>query len=283
MKFCCRQQCFDLSNKVWVMGIVNVTPDSFSEQGENYDPDQAVSAALEMIASGADSIDIGGESSRPGAKAVSTDEECRRILPVIERLRKQTTLPISIDTRKAAVAQAALERGADMINDISGFRFDPSMKTVAKAFDAGCIIMHMRDTPETMQNFVEYDDIIKTVHSYFVEGIAILEEAGIGLERIILDPGIGFSKTVSQNLLLLNRLHAFLDHERPLLVGVSRKSFIGEVLNIDKAKERLLGTAAAVSCAILRGAKIVRVHDVAEMKQVSEMIRNILQEKTDDN
>ncbi len=253
------------------MGILNVTPDSFSENGRNFDADTAVAAGLDMIAAGADIIDIGAESSRPGSEPVGEDEELRRVLPVIRGLRKRTTVPLSIDTTKSQVAKAAVENGADIINDISGFHCDATMRNVAADTSAGCILMHMRGTPQTMQDNVDYNDIVDELNQYFTESLAMLAAAGIDPTFVCLDPGIGFSKTAAQNRLLIKELNAFTNHGRPLLLGPSRKSFIGTTLGIESAHERIWGTAAAVALGIANGARIMRVHDVAEMRQVAEM------------
>ena len=276
MIFQAKDRVVKLRNRVLVMGILNVTPDSFSEQGLNFSPEVAVKNGLKMIHNGADIIDIGGESTRPGADPVTVQEEISRITPVLRELRKRSDTIISIDTYKADVARTALEYGADIINDISGFHREDTMKNVAKEFNAGCIVMHMRGTPETMQDDIIYDDIIGDLIDYFRRTITMLLDAGIKKEFICLDPGIGFSKTTEQNLYLINNLSIFSRLGHPLLIGPSRKSFIGNVLNIDRPKDRLWGTAAAVCCAIYRGANIIRVHDIEEMHQVCEMTNAIL-------
>jgi dihydropteroate synthase len=263
---------FDLTHDLLLMGILNVTPDSFSEQGANFDHETAVQAGIAMAANGADILDIGGESTRPGAATVTEEEEAGRVVPVIARLRQQTNLPISIDTSKAAVAAAAIVAGANIINDISGFHRDPDMAAVAAKSGVGCIIMHMRGTPATMQQFTEYRDMVGEINDYFAEAIDRLTAVGVDRECICLDPGIGFSKTVKQNLELINRLSELVArHDRPLLLGPSRKSFIGKTLDIEDPQERVWGTAAAIACGILRGARILRVHDVQEMGQVSDL------------
>ncbi len=251
-----------------LMGILNVTPDSFSENGKNFDPEIAVENALKMIDEGADIIDIGGESSRPGAEPVASSEEIRRIQPVINKLRTCSNIPISIDTTKSSVAEVALDNGADIINDITGFYSDEQMKHIAGKYHAGCIIMHMRGTPKTMQSDTNYTHILEDISIYFQKAIAMLEDAGINEGFICLDPGIGFGKSVQQNLFLIRKLSHFNRFNRPMLIGPSRKSFIGRVLNKTEFNERTWGTAGAVGAAIAMGAKIVRVHDVAEMKDV---------------
>ena len=276
MIFRYRNRSINLTDHTLLMGILNVTPDSFSEQGLNFCPQTAVKNALKMVRDGADIIDVGGESTRPGADPVTAQEEIGRILPVVRELRKASGVPLSIDTYKAEVAAVALENGADIINDISGFHREPAMKDVAKKYQAGCVVMHMRGTPKTMQMNVVYDDIVTELVDYFTQTIATLSESGIGKEYICLDPGIGFSKTVDQNLFLIKNLPVFSQLGRPLLVGPSRKSFIGNVLNIENPSERRWGTAASVSCAIYGGAKIIRVHDVKEMRDVCDMTDAIL-------
>ena len=258
------------------MGILNITPDSFSEKGANFSTEVAVQAGLKMVDEGADIIDIGGESTRPGADPVSAGEEIDRVIPVIQGLRAKTSTPLSIDTYKSEVARLALENGADIINDISGFHRDKNMVDVAKEFSSGCIVMHMQGTPETMQNFTQYTDIILEISDFFSATFSMLENAGISRECVCIDPGIGFSKDAGQNLHLIKSLSAFSHFGRPILVGPSRKSFIGNVLNIDCPAERIWGTAAAVSVSLANGATLFRVHDVAQMKQVCEMTNAII-------
>ncbi len=271
MIFRCRQHEFDLTRRVLLMGILNVTPDSFSEHGENYAPARAVASGVALAAAGADVLDVGGESTRPGAPPVGAAEERARVVPVIRGLREHLTLPISVDTYKADVARAALAAGADIINDISGFRRDPGMAAVAAETGAGAIVMHMRGTPQTMQQQTEYADLFGELDAFFADAIARLTAAGVAREAIVLDPGIGFAKTAAQNLQLINGLDHFAGHGRPLLLGPSRKSFIGKTLGIDDPGQRQWGTAAAVACGIARGARLVRVHDVAEMRQVRDL------------
>ncbi len=272
MIFRCRQRYFDLSDRALMMGIINVTPDSFSEKGLNFSSDNAIEAARKMIADGVDIIDIGGESSRPNAAPVSADEESSRIIPVIEGIRRFSDIPLSVDTWKAEVARKALNSGVEIINDITGFHRDMNMVEVARVNQAGCIVMHMRGTPQTMQQLTDYQDLIDEISTYFEESIAMLTMAGIGMDQICLDPGIGFSKTTAQNLLLLKSLALFHYLQRPLLVGPSRKSFIGNTLNIDDPQQRDWGTAAAVAWSIAQGSHIVRAHNVAAMRQVRDLI-----------
>lgn len=271
MTFSFSGQTLDLRSRVLVMGILNTTPDSFSDGGDHFAPTTAIANGLRMVKEGADILDIGGESTRPGAVPVSLTEELRRVIPVIRGLREKTKAWISIDTVKSEVARAALDAGANIINDISGFHHDPEMVNVAAATDCGCIAMHMRGTPQTMQQFLDYTDLIAEMNTYFSATLRYLQDAGITADRICLDPGIGFSKNVEQNLVLIQRLNEFLVHGRPLLLGPSRKSFIGKVLRIDQPKQRLWGTAAAVASGIIQGARIVRVHDVAPMREVADL------------
>ncbi len=267
-----RERVFDLKQRVLVMGIVNVTPDSFSEHDNpRFDPDVAIAHALTLAEEGADVVDIGGESTRPGADPVTPEEELRRVIPVVRGIRARSDIAISIDTYKARIAREALAAGANIVNDISGFRRDPDMAPVAAAAHAGCVVMHMRGTPQTMQRMTDYPDLIGELIEYFRASLDLLGGSGIGEEYIAFDPGIGFSKTVDQNLQLIRDLHRLSVLDRPLLLGPSRKSFIGKTLGIDNPSDRLWGTAAAVACGVMAGAGIVRVHDVAAMRQVTDM------------
>lgn len=270
----------DLNKNVLIMGILNITPDSFSEDGLNFNPEVAVKNALKMIREGADIIDIGGESTRPGANPITEQEEIRRVLPVLRELRRQCEIPISIDTYKSEVARIAVRNGADIINDISGFQRDKDMKNVAKEFGAGCIVMHMRGTPKSMQSDLNYHDIIAEIIDFFHQSTTMLLDAGIERDYICLDPGIGFSKNVDQNLYLIRNLPIFIQLGWPLLLGVSRKSFIGKILKIDSPADRIWGTAASLCYAIYQGVKIVRVHDVLEMRQLCDMTSAILEAPT---
>lgn len=258
----------DQAHDTMIMGILNVTPDSFSDGGKYATVDSAVNQALEMEAQGADIIDIGGESTRPGSDPVSQDEELQRVIPVIEALRRKSTITISIDTYKSAVAEQALKAGADLINDISGFRFDLDMVDLAIETGVPVIIMHIKGTPRNMQKNPRYDDVIKEIRTYFRERLRFAQGAGLANEQIILDPGIGFGKRLEDNFVLLNHLDKLVKLGFPVLVGPSRKSFIGNVLKAP-VNGRLEGTAAAVTASILQGARIVRVHDVAAMKKVA--------------
>lgn len=260
------------------MGVLNVTPDSFSDGGKFLDVDRAVTHAREMARAGADIIDVGGESSRPGAAPVSAEEELRRVLPVIECLRD---LIVSVDTIKSAVARKALAAGARIINDISALRFDPQMVDVVRDAGAGVVLMHMQGTPQTMQQGPRYKDVVVEVSSFLRERIMFAEAQGLKKTQIAVDPGIGFGKTVEDNLRLLACLDEFSSLGCPLLVGTSRKSFIGKVLaplgagTAREASGRLWGTAGTVAWAVAQGARILRVHDVAEMSDVVRMMEAI--------
>ncbi|CAH2031565.1 dihydropteroate synthase [Trichlorobacter ammonificans] len=258
-----------------IMGILNVTPDSFSDGGRFNDPDRAVEQALQLEAEGADLIDIGAESTRPGAPPVPAAEEIRRLVPVLERLAGQVTVPISVDTWKASVAAAACSAGAEIINDISGLTFDPAMAATAAACNAGVVLMHTRGTPQTMQQDTHYEDLMGELAEALAAAVRRACSAGIAPERIVLDPGIGFAKSRQGNLEILRRLGELTALGYPLLVGSSRKSFIGAVLGKPDPRDRLFGTAATVALAVAAGAQILRVHDVAAMGDVARMSRAI--------
>lgn len=275
-KIICNRVTLDLSSRTHIMGILNVTPDSFSDGGRYTDSEKALQHAREMIAAGADILDIGGESTRPGAQPVSDAEELARIIPIIERLAAETSVPLSVDTYKSAVARKALAAGASIVNDISGLRFSPDMAQVAADAGAGIVIMHIKGTPRDMQQNPVYDDVVTEVMAYLEEGIELAVKAGVDQEKILIDPGIGFGKTLEHNLMLLRRLDEFRVLGRPILLGTSRKKFIGTVLDIPVPEERVDGTAATVALGIERGAQIVRVHDVARMKQVARMMDAII-------
>jgi dihydropteroate synthase len=264
---------YDLRARTYLMGVLNVTPDSFSDGGLFSEPDRAVRRGLEMVEEGADFIDIGGESTRPGSEPVTAEEELRRILPVIERLAKSAGVPISIDTRKAAVAARALEAGAVIVNDISGLRDDPVMADAAARGGASVVLMHMQGTPLTMQSRPEYHDVISEIRERLAEGIRVAERSGI--RQILVDPGLGFGKTVAHNTEIIRRLGELRDLGYPILIGPSRKSFIGTILGLPVA-DRLEGTAAAVAASIMNGANVVRVHDVRQMKRVAATVDAII-------
>jgi dihydropteroate synthase len=263
----CGERALPVGDRVLVMGILNVTPDSFSDGGVFLDPQRAVERALCMIEQGADIIDIGGESSRPGSEPIPADVECDRVLPVIENLRRETEIPISIDTCKADVARRGLEAGADIVNDITALRHDDGIADLVARTGAGLVLMHMRGTPKTMQANTEYADVVAEIRDFLLERARTAGEAGVPRDRIVLDPGIGFGKSVEGNFEILARLRELVETGYPVLVGPSRKSFIGSVLS-RPVGDRVWGTAAAVAAAALAGAAVVRVHDVAEMTDV---------------
>jgi len=254
------------------MGVVNVTPDSFSDGGLFSSCDQAVSHALSLVDAGANILDIGGESTRPGAPEVSVEDEMARVLPVIEGLRQRTTVPISIDTTKSVVADAALAKGACMVNDISGLTFDPAMAAIAARHSASVCVMHIQGTPRTMQHAPTYADVTKEVVQFLKAAVQRATKAGVDPDAICVDPGIGFGKTLEHNLALINQIGR-IAHEtgRPVLAGVSRKSFIGMITG-KAVHDRLSGTLAAVTASIMRGARIVRVHDVAEVADAVKVV-----------
>ncbi|HOS40456.1 MAG TPA: dihydropteroate synthase [Spirochaetota bacterium] len=260
----------DLGTRTLIMGIVNVTPDSFYDGGKYRDHAAAVSHAVDMVDAGADIIDIGGESSRPGARPVSSHEECDRVCPVIEALRNRVTVPISVDTYKAEVARAAISAGASMINDISGLRSDPSIASIAADAGAYLVLMHMRGTPATMQHNTHYDDLIAEIAESLAESARIAQEHGVAREKIIVDPGIGFGKTLDDNYKLINNIAYFRRLGYPVLIGLSRKSLIGGLLK--DGEDRLPGTIALNSMAAYFRADIVRVHDVREHRLALRMI-----------
>ena len=260
-----------------IMGIVNVTPDSFYDGGKRFDSARAAADALEMIEAGAEILDIGGESTRPGAEPVPLEEELRRVLPVIRELRKNLNAPISIDSYKEAVARAALDAGADIVNDISALRFDSRMAALVAGEGVPVILMHMQGVPRTMQVEPHYRDVVREVQDFLVERVRSAGDAGVAKERIIIDPGIGFGKTVEHNLALLKDLQSLKSLGQPLLVGVSRKAFIGKILNGAAPQARLEGSLAAAVAAALSGANIIRVHDVSETHRalrVADAIRS---------
>jgi dihydropteroate synthase len=278
-----RGKTFDWGSRTYIMGILNLTPDSFSGDGlaASGDPlEAALEQARRFETAGADFLDIGGESTRPGSTPIAAGEEIARILPVLQALRSRTDAVLSIDTYKSEVAQAGLEAGADIVNDVWGLRADPQMASLVARYQAPIVLMHNRSTPadaELRERLggryvgVRYADLIEDISAELMESVALARSAGIPKERIILDPGIGFGKTTAQNLALLNRLEELSHLDFPLLIGPSRKSFIGYTLDLP-VEDRLEGTAAAVAAGILRGAHIVRVHDVEFMARVVRMV-----------
>jgi len=260
-----------------IMGILNVTPDSFSDGGQFQGVEHALRRAEEMVAEGADLIDVGGESTRPGAAFVSVAEELDRVIPVIAAIRARLDIPLSVDTNKSAIAAAALESGADWVNDISGLSFDPGMAAVTAAAGGGLFLMHTRGTPAEMQQRTHYDDIVVEVTSELRVSIALALAAGIPAERLAIDPGIGFAKDLSGNLELLRRLEELKVLGLPILLGTSRKSFIGKVLHRPHPADRLYGTLATVALGVAKGAMILRVHDVRAARDAALMSWAILQ------
>lgn len=260
-----------LGEHTLVMGILNVTPDSFSDGGLYLEADAAVAKAIAMEVAGADIIDIGGESTRPGSAGISVEEEMRRVLPVIEKLQGKIRIPISVDTSKAEVAEAAAVSGAEILNDVTGLRNDPRIADVARRRKLGLILMHMRGTPRTMQKAPFAREVIRDVTSGLRRSVALALKAGVAKSQIVVDPGIGFGKSPEQNCEIIQKLAEVARLGFPLLVGTSRKSFLGAALKRDAETDRIWGTAATVAASILQGAHIVRVHDVAEMAQVARV------------
>jgi dihydropteroate synthase len=258
------------------MGILNVTPDSFSDGGRFVDPVAAVDQAQKMIAEGADIIDIGGESTRPGVPYINEEEEIVRIRPIVEALGKRTDIPLSIDTRKAAVAQVALDLGVAIVNDVSALQDDSRMAQVIEESGAGVVLMHRQGHSATMQDAPHYEDVVEEVKSFLAKRVALAQSMGIPSDRIIVDPGIGFGKTCKHNFRILANLGEFLELNQPLLVGLSRKGFIGELTGKPVA-EREMGNAAAIAIAVWQGTHILRVHDVGAMKdaiRVAQALQN---------
>jgi len=272
----CGKHRFDFAERTYIMGILNITPDSFSDGGKFLNRNKAIDHTKRMVEEGADIIDVGGESTRPGTQPVSLEEELRRVIPVVEKLASQVEVPISIDTTKAGVAKEALEAGAVMVNDISALRFDTKMAPLISERGVPVVLMHMRGTPRTMQHHVVYDCLVSEINSFLRERIEYAESVGIDSQKIIVDPGIGFGKSVPDgNLKIIKNLSFFKNLGKPILIGPSRKAFIGSVLNLG-VEEREEGNAAAISLAINNGAKIIRVHDVKKMKRVAQMVDAIL-------
>ena len=277
--FRCGEKTFDFSVRTYIMGVLNVTPDSFSDGGKYATQEMAVAHALQMVADGADIIDVGGESTRPkgpygeGAVEVTNDEEIRRVVPVIKELSARTDVPISVDTYKSAVAEAALDAGAVIVNDISGLNFDPSMANVVASRGASLIAMHSKGTPRTMQQNPTYENVMQEVKQSLF--LSVEKARGAGIEQIMVDPGIGFGKKLGHNLLLIKNLRQLVELGCPVVIGPSRKAFIGMLLDLP-VDQRLEGTAAAVAASILAGANVVRVHDVKEIKKVALVADAIL-------
>ena len=264
------------ARRTLIMGIVNVTPDSFSDGGAYFEPDNAIRHALELADEGADILDFGAESTRPGAEAVPPEEQLRRLKPVIREVKKSVSVPISIDTTSARVAADLIDVGADIVNDISGMQFDQQMAEVVAQKDCPVIIMHIQGTPRTMQKAPSYKDVISDIYQYFQKRIHYAIEHDISEENIILDPGIGFGKTVEHNYRIIRELSEFSVLNKPLLMGGSRKSFIGATLDLG-VDERLEGSLAVAAVSIMNGARILRVHDVQATVRVARMVDTILQ------
>jgi len=270
-----REHALHVGEEVLLMGVLNVTPDSFSDGGRFQDHDHAIDSALEMVDEGADILDIGGESSRPGSHPVLLEEELQRVVPIVAKLAGRVPVPISVDTTKAEVARQCLDLGAAIINDISALRHDPAMAAVVKGYGAGLILMHMRGVPATMQLSPSYTDVIEDVYDFLRSRIEAAVDCGIERERIAVDPGIGFGKRLQDNLAVLGQLSSLVGLGRPIVIGPSRKGFLGALLD-RPVLEREWGTGAAVAAAVLNGAHVVRVHAVSEMKdvvRVSQAIR----------
>jgi dihydropteroate synthase len=260
----------DFGKRTLVVGVLNVTPDSFSDGGQHYEPSSAVEHALRMEGEGADIIEIGGESTRPGSPRMSAAEEMERVLPVLETLRGRMTVPIAVDTYKGEVASAAIEAGASIINDVSALRFDPLIAEVAARSKSLLVLMHMRGEPATMQKIEPSPNIFAEIELDMSVAVAEAERRGVKRDRIVIDPGIGFGKTLEQNLAIINHLDRFARLGFPIMVGTSRKSFIGRITGRDEG-ERIFGTAASVAAAIIKGAHVIRIHDVKEMVEVARI------------
>ena len=273
-RICFKKRVWELEGTPRIMGVLNITPDSFYDGGRYSDRSRAEGQALRMVEEGAEILDIGGESTRPGSAAVSPEEEIQRVVPLIESLAGKISIPISIDTYKAKVARASLAAGAEMVNDISGLTFDPELVSVVAESGVPVVLMHTLGRPQVMQENPVYRNLIAEIKEFLAGAIQKAERNGVRPENIIIDPGIGFGKTVEHNLEIINRLADFQDLSKPVMVGPSRKSFIGKILD-EPAGERLEGTLAAVAIAAWNGADIIRVHDVRETRKVVRMVTAI--------
>jgi len=271
----CGDHTLELGGRTLLMGTINVTPDSFSDGGRFYKTDQAIKQGELLASEGADILDVGGESTRPFSNSVGVEEELRRVIPVVSQLAKSTSLPISIDTCKGQVASAALDAGATMINDISGLRYDPELAQLAAKSQVPLVLMHMQGSPRTMQLEPNYGSLLSEIIGFLEERIQFACEAGVSRDQVIVDPGIGFGKTVHHNLLLLKHLDSLATLGRPILLGTSRKSFIGAVLD-KEVTEREPGSWATVCAGIIKGAHIVRVHEVTTCRQIADMVDAII-------
>lgn len=267
----CRKRVLKLGERTYIMGILNVTPDSFSDGGLFFNKEKAITQGLRMVEEGADIIDIGGESTRPGAKPISADEELRRVIPVIETLVKEIDIPISIDTYKSEVAKRAIEAGAEIVNDISGLHFDPELSKVVAKEKIPIILMHTRGAPETMQKEIYYKSLFSEILSYLKESIKLAEDSGVDPDKIIIDPGIGFGKSVEDNLIIIKNLSELRVLGKPILLGTSRKSFIGKILDVG-VFERIEGSIASATIGVLNGAHMIRCHDVAQTKKALAIV-----------
>jgi len=266
------------NSKTLIMGILNVTPDSFHDGGKYNTIKQALIHTEQMISEGADIIDVGGESTRPGSNSVSEKEELRRVIPIIDAINKSFEIPVSIDTTKSMVARQALDSGATIVNDISGLSFDPVLADIVSKYEAQIILCHTSSRPVDMQKKTLYKNIVKDIYNYLQNSIKISEDCGILSDNISIDPGFGFGKTVNHNLLLLKSLSKFKKLDKKVVIGTSMKSFIGKILQSDDIEQRILGTFATIVISILNGADIVRVHDVKKMKvavQIADSVRNV--------
>jgi dihydropteroate synthase len=274
VRFKCRDKELPLGSRTHIMGILNVTPDSFYDGGKYFNLNDSLRQIEKMVIEGADIIDIGGESTRPGSLGVSEEEELKRVVPVIIEAKKRFDVIFSIDTTKPRVAEEALGEGASIINDISGLKFDPDIARIGAKYKAGLIVMHTTSRPYDMQSKTQYESIISDIIGSLRESVELAEGKGIDPESILIDPGFGFGKTLEQNLTLLKYLGEFLVLSKPILIGTSRKSFIGKV--VGAFEERLEGTAATVVIGIMNGASVIRVHDVLYMKRLSKMVDAVL-------
>jgi dihydropteroate synthase len=263
-------------DKPVIMGILNITPDSFFDGGSFFSRDQAIDHALRMRDEGADIIDVGGESTRPGSEPISLAEELKRVLPVIEGIRRHSDIPLSIDTYKADVAQAAVEAGVDVVNDISALSFDTRMADVVAGSGVPVVMQHIKGTPRDMQKNPSYKDVTGEIKAFFVERIAFAKTRGVEFEQIIIDPGIGFGKRLQDNLTIIRELKVLKELERPLLIGTSMKSFIGHIMGTDNVAERAEGTLASIAISLWNGADMVRVHDVARTRKVVLFMRALM-------
>lgn len=267
-----------LNSKTLIMGILNVTPDSFYDGGKYNTIKQALIHTEQMISEGADIIDVGGESTRPGSNSVSEKEELRRVIPIIDAINKNFKIPVSIDTTKSMVARQALDSGATIVNDISGLSFDPALADIVSKYEAQIILCHTSSRPVDMQKKTLYENIVEDIYNYLQNSIKISEDCGILSDNISIDPGFGFGKTANHNLLLLKSLSKFKKLDKKVVIGTSMKSFIGKILQSDDIEQRILGTFATIVISILNGADIVRVHDVKKMKvavQIADSVRNV--------